>query len=282
MLPVPRRTIKTFFCLFFFLFLPLFRRRSAQAEGGTTNGGPPRLLFDRGCGYPQYSRVPGAKQRMGFVGLCLALAAIVGMAADSSDGFGYRGLNSSGVYPASGLLKTWPEGGPELLWKYTIGAGYSGVCVSGGKVYATGGETHALYVFTLDGRLERHVRLGSSGWKRFSGTRSTPLVADGIALSTTPDASFYAVDLATGAVRWNLNAWKNFGSGKGGMGWGYPESPLLHKGKVIFNACSRDDQTPPIVAIASLSECRNRPPDSQPPSGNGRAYRGRRRHGLRR
>lgn len=186
---------------------------------------------------------------LGSIALCIALAAPAAWSGESPDGLGYRGLNSSGVYPASGLLKSWPEGGPELLWKYALGPGYSSVCVSGGKVYATGGETHALYVFTLDGKLERHVRLGSSSWKRFSGTRSTPLVAEGVALSTTPDATFYAVDLATGAVRWNLNAWKDFGSGKGEMGWGYPESPVLHKGKVIFNACSRDDQTPPVAAI---------------------------------
>lgn len=181
--------------------------------------------------------------------LCVLFAVPFVMASGAGDGLGYRGLNSSGLYPAENLLKSWPEGGPELLWKYPLGPGYSSVGVSGGKVFATGGETHALYVFNLEGKLEKHVRLGSSGWKRFSGTRSTPLVSDGIAVSTTPDATFYAVDLASGKVRWNLNAWKDFGSGKGEMGWGYPESPLLHKGKVIFNTCSRDDQTPPIVAI---------------------------------
>jgi outer membrane protein assembly factor BamB/HEAT repeat protein len=174
-------------------------------------------------------------------------ASVILAAGDA--GLCYRGWNNSGVFPAAGLLKEWPPGGPELLWKYPLDIGFSSVTVAGGKVYATGGETHRLYTFSLDGKLESCVRLGSSSWKRFSGTRSTPIVAGGIAVSSTPDATLYAVDLSTSARKWSVNAWKNFGSGKGGMGWGYPESPLYHDGKVIFNTCSRDTNTPPIVAV---------------------------------
>ena len=38
----------------------------------------------------------------------------------------WRGPNRDGLYLENGLLKTWPEGGPELLFEVTdIGDGYS-------------------------------------------------------------------------------------------------------------------------------------------------------------
>ena len=68
-------------------------------------------------------------------------------------------------------------------------------------------------------------------------------------VSTTPNANIYGVDLKQREVRWRVNAWKSFGARKGDMGWGFPESPLLHGDKVIFNACSRFDETPPLIAV---------------------------------
>lgn len=180
--------------------------------------------------------------------LCI-LALSLPLSSPADTGLAYRGLNNSGVFPAKGLLEEWPRGGPELLWKYDIGIGYAGVTVANGKVYVAGGEMSYLYVFSLDGKLENRVRIGGAGWKRFSGTRSVPLVKDNIAVTTTPNANIYGVDLDTMQIRWQKNAWKDFGAGKGSMGWGYPESPLLHKDTIIFNACSRLDETPPIIAL---------------------------------
>ncbi len=191
------------------------------------------------------------------VGLALAVALRPAQAGDGGatgdeapiTGLGYRGINSSGHYPAEGLLDAWPEGGPELLWKYDVGTGYAGVTVAGGKVYVAGGEMSYLYVFTLDGQLEARIPVGGAGWKRFSGTRSTPLVRGNLAVTSTPDANLYAIDLESRSTLWQKNAWQDFGAGKGNMGWGYPESPLLDETKVIFNACSRFDETPPLIAL---------------------------------
>ena len=180
---------------------------------------------------------------------CSLLVLLPAAADPAGAGLGYRGLDTSGLFPARGLLETWPESGPELLWRYEVGIGYAGVTVANDHVYVAGGEMSYLYVFTLDGRLEHRIRVGGAGWKRFSGTRSTPLVVGDMAITTTPDAGIYAIDLAKCETRWKINAWKDFGSGKGGQGWGYPESPILHGDTVIFNTVSRDDETPPLVAI---------------------------------
>ncbi len=178
-----------------------------------------------------------------------ALSLLLAATAFAGNTGGYRGPDNAGVYEAEGLLESWPEGGPERLWKYDIGVGYGGVTVADGQVYVAGGELSHLYVFSLEGQLLKRLPIGGAGWKRFSGARSTPLVRDEMVVTTTPDANLYGVNVDKGEIRWKKNAWRDFGAGKGHMGWGLPSSPMRVGRKVIFNTCSRFDETPPIVAI---------------------------------
>jgi outer membrane protein assembly factor BamB len=161
----------------------------------------------------------------------------------------YRGVNNSGHYAATGLLRAWPADGPPLLWKKDLGNGWANVAVVDGKVYIPGGLTIHLYVFDLDGNPLQKALVGTGSWKKWPGSRTTPLVHAGVAAVGTPSANYVGIDLETGEPRWQLNAWKNFGSGKGEMGWGWPESPMRHEHKLIFNPCSRDPETPGVVAI---------------------------------
>jgi outer membrane protein assembly factor BamB len=181
----------------------------------------------------------------------LAILAVVAWAAPlrAADSGWYRGPENNGVYPETGLLKAWPPEGPRLLWKQPLNQGYAGVSVVNGFVYIAHGLDNALEVFSLDGDRVCRVPTGSSAWKRFSGTRSTPIVEGNVALTTTPNANLYAVDLDARAVRWCRNAWTDFGSGASAMGWGLPESPMACDGAAIFNTCSRKDSTPPVVAV---------------------------------
>ena len=169
------------------------------------------------------------------------------LAASTSGG--YRGPQCNGMYPGTGLLREWPASGPALLWKQPLQQGYASVTVADKKVYIAGGLASHLHVFDLDGKRLKKIPIGSASWSRFGGTRSTPLVRGGLAVTTTPNANIYAIDLAKGQKRWMVNAWKSFGAGKGGMGWGLPSSPMLHDDAVIFNTCSRLDETPPLVAL---------------------------------
>ena len=178
--------------------------------------------------------------------LCLLLATASARAGTTH---GYRGIDTSGHFGGKGLLKKWPRQGPRLLWKHFASGGFAGPLVQDGKVYLIGGNPARFYVLTLDGKLLSTIPMGPSDWKRFSGSRSTPLVHGNLGFGQVPNANLYAVDLETQETRWTLNAWKSIGSGKGSMGWGVPESPMLHKGKIILNPCSRDEHTPGLVAL---------------------------------
>jgi outer membrane protein assembly factor BamB len=177
--------------------------------------------------------------------LCVALA----LAALAGDTGGYRGPTGNGVFPASGLLREWPTDGPKLLWKANLGEGYAGPTVSGDTVYMPGGTQGVLHAFSLDGAPRRVYPFGSCTWKRWSGTRSTPIIKDGVAICTTPSANIVALDLKTGEQKWQVNAWKGFGDGKA-MGWGYPSTPILAGNNIILSPGCRKPKTTPInVAV---------------------------------
>ena len=47
----------------------------------------------------------------------------------------FQGPNRDGISLETGIAKTWPEGGPPVLWQVTLGQGYAGAVVQDGKVY---------------------------------------------------------------------------------------------------------------------------------------------------
>jgi len=65
-----------------------------------------------------------------------AIATTTCLGADkiSADGWpGWRGANRDGKSSDTGLLKSWPEGGPKRLWSLSgIGSGYSSASAGGG------------------------------------------------------------------------------------------------------------------------------------------------------
>ncbi len=46
----------------------------------------------------------------------------------------YYGPNRDSTSTEKGMLRSWPEGGPKVLWTAPIGMGFGGPAVSGCKV----------------------------------------------------------------------------------------------------------------------------------------------------
>ena len=64
--------------------------------------------------------------------LCLLIGATSALAADWPQ---FMGPDGNGVSSEKGLARAWPDGGPHVLWRTTLGAGYGGAAIRGGKVY---------------------------------------------------------------------------------------------------------------------------------------------------
>ena len=47
----------------------------------------------------------------------------------------YLGPARNSTSPEKGLLRSWPEKGPEVLWTIAVGIGYGGPVIKDGKVY---------------------------------------------------------------------------------------------------------------------------------------------------
>jgi outer membrane protein assembly factor BamB len=65
----------------------------------------------------------------------------------------FRGPQRDNVSRETGLLKSWPEGGPKRLWLSTnLGAGYSGPAIVGEKIYLMGQRADAQWLLCLDAK----------------------------------------------------------------------------------------------------------------------------------
>ena len=58
---------------------------------------------------------------------------------------GAKRHHASLISRESGLLKSWPEGGPKELWRVPLGEGYSGIVVVGKRLYT-------MYSADIDGK----------------------------------------------------------------------------------------------------------------------------------
>ena len=164
-----------------------------------------------------------------------ALAILLAVAgAEAADSGGYRGPNRSGVYPETGLLKKWPDGGPKLLWSYDkLGLAWASVTVQGGRVYTLGGcRPGTAFCFSLDGELLWRKEYGPDRPEgRFPGARSSVEIAAGKAIFATGDGVVYGLDAATGDTRWSVDTAQEFENKV--PGHGYNLTPLVWDGKVI-------------------------------------------------
>lgn len=165
---------------------------------------------------------------------CLTLASFVASAADWPQ---FRGPNRDGVSRETGLLKQWPDGGPQLSWKITgIGTGFSGVATSGGRLYTMGEDAESSYVYCLEestGKTFWKARIGAvGGGAGYPGPRCTPTVDGNFVVALGQFGDLVALEASSGKTLWRNNLQKDLG-GSMMSGWGYSESPLVDADQVV-------------------------------------------------
>jgi len=120
----------------------------------------------------------------------------------------FRGPDRSGRSAETGLLRGWPEGGPPVLWERELGEGFSGVSVSGNRLYTlfAAGETEYLGCFrTGDGEELWRLELGEKFHEQFgNGPRSTPTLDGDTVFALSARGRLLAADATTGEVRWRI------------------------------------------------------------------------------
>jgi len=146
----------------------------------------------------------------------------------------WRGPGRDGKYPAEGLLKQWPESGPELvLRKDGLGGGYSTPILYEGNYYVTGRRDtlEVITAFDEEGNILWETVYGHPWMESFQETRNTPAIEDGKIYITGAMGMVNCIDAKTGEIVWSRNTHDEFDAGF--HRWGMAESVLLTEDAVI-------------------------------------------------
>lgn len=164
----------------------------------------------------------------------IVLFALVALTLSAQDNIQWRGIDRSGVYKESGLLKAWPESGPAMLWHYNgLGEGHSSVAIAADKAYLTGmtdGKGY-LYVFDLSGKLLNKKMYGPEWAASYNGPRGTVTIDDGMIYLMSGLGDLYCFDQASLAVVWQKSILKEYNANN--IEWGINEAPLIVGEKLI-------------------------------------------------
>jgi outer membrane protein assembly factor BamB len=176
--------------------------------------------------------------------MLIVMVALVGT-AQAGDCPRFRGPTGDGVFPETGLLKKWPEGGPKVAWTVKgLGQGYSSAAVASGVVYVTGMDEQKqgyLFAFGLDGspkwKVAYGAELGESG-PAAAGTRATPTIDGDRAYLVTGFGKLVTFDAAKGQVLKTVDLLERFGAKQ--AQFGFAEGVLVDGQKVICTVGGTD------------------------------------------
>ena len=146
----------------------------------------------------------------------------------------WRGPRRDGISDETGLLASWPEGGPERLWTASgIGNGYSSPIVVDGTIYITGDKDDELIISAIsaDGSLRWRTTNGASWQRSFPGARSSCTYDGGKLYHMNAHGRVACLDAATGTEIWTVNVLERFEAKN--ITWGISEA-LLVDGDRLF------------------------------------------------
>jgi outer membrane protein assembly factor BamB len=159
------------------------------------------------------------------------------VAARAGDWPQWRGPDRDDVSKETGLLQSWPEAGPKLLWTFRdAGVGYSGPAVVGALLYMMGAEEKTEYLYALDTKTLKKAWRAEIG-PMFTngegdGPRGTPTVDGDRVYGLGAQGEMICADADSGSVIWRRNLKSDLG-GEMWSEWGYSESPLVDGDQLV-------------------------------------------------
>jgi outer membrane protein assembly factor BamB len=171
----------------------------------------------------------------------LATVLLLAQYAIAKDWPQWHGPNRDNISTETGLMKQWPEEGPQMLWSIEgMGTGYSTVSIADGFIYVTGmiKKEGVLSKIDLAGKLIWQKPYAQEWYKSFPGTRSTATINDGCAYIMGGNGDVVCMDIKTGEKKWSVNTFTKYG-GKLTY-WGVAESLVVDSEKVYCMAGGTD------------------------------------------
>lgn len=155
----------------------------------------------------------------------------------------FLGPDRNSKSPQKGLLRSWPEKGPDVLWSVDVGIGYGGPVVKDGKVYLLDrndeiGDIMRCFSLQTGEELWKH-NFNSPGEVSFPGSRSVPVVDDTHVYACGLNGDLLCFDVKTHKLIWNKNVWTDFG-GKQIPTWAISQCPVIYNDLLIIASQAPD------------------------------------------
>ncbi len=169
-----------------------------------------------------------------FTLLFIGCAATTVMAGDWPQ---WRGPKHDNQSAETGLYRSWPAGGPKVLWKTAVAQGYAGAAIKAGR----------LYLNDYDPKKKEHVVRclsmadGKEIWRwsyavnirpNHGITRTVPTVSDRLVFSLDPKCRFHALDARTGKLVWQKDLVRDYKTRI--PAWYAGQNPLLDGDRVVL------------------------------------------------
>lgn len=176
----------------------------------------------------------------------LMLSAIASLAlgvrmAAGADWPNYRGPNHDGISREADWQSQWGDAGPAVLWKNSIGVGFSTTAVANGRGYIMGNtarDNTTDIVFCFDAETGKEIWRHSYPCPLLpnsyeGGTLSTPTVDNGKVYTLSKIGDLFCLDSATGKVIWQKQLNKEVGFEL--PTWHFASSGLIAGDMLILN-----------------------------------------------
>ncbi len=179
-------------------------------------------------------KVINMKRTRIFITAVLLLAGIANVSAQ--DWPQYLGPKRNSASDQKGILRTWPQQGPEVQWTVNVGIGFGGPVVKEGKVYLLDRDDKVgdnLRCFDLaSGKELWNFGYPAPGSVMFPGSRSVPAIDGNRIYTCGPYGNLYCTDINTHKPIWNKNIWTDYG-GSAIPKWAITQCPLVFNNLVI-------------------------------------------------
>ena len=162
----------------------------------------------------------------------VALALIVSAEARAADWPQFLGPNRTGISSETGLIISWPAGGPKEVWRIQVAS--SGLAIQGGRLVTMTRKDGKQFVVSLD------PKTGNQNWETEispapkQGPWATPTIEDNSAYTFSADGILLSVNLPDGKVNWKHDVPKEYEC-KAAQ-YGAACSPLLAGDLVVVNS----------------------------------------------
>ncbi len=149
----------------------------------------------------------------------------------------FRGPNFDGHSTETGIVDSFPDQGPPVLWTRKLGQGYSSFVGRGGRVFTQYQNSISQFVVCLDAENGRTIWEYSYDWSYqtaglYPGPRATPTLDGDKLYFTSPGGLLGCLRQNDGTLIWQVNLKQRFKAKS--VGFGYACSPVVVDQKLFL------------------------------------------------